>query len=31
MSFDHYDVVPADLQRQLEKEFHGAGKERARA
>lgn len=31
MSFNHYDVVPADLQRQLEKEFHGDGKERARA
>lgn len=31
MSFDHYDAVPPEIQRQLEREFQGAGHEQARA
>jgi elongation factor G len=31
MSFDHYDVVPPDIQRRLEQDFRSEGKEQARA
>ena len=31
LSFDHYDVVPADVKRRLEQDFHSDGNERIRA
>lgn len=31
LSFDHYDVVPVDVQRRLEQAFHGDDKQQARA
>ena len=31
LSFDHYDVVPADVKRRLEQDFHSDGKEQIRA